>query len=320
MSLKVGGLCSGIGGIEYAFTAAGFNVNWMVEINEYCQSVLSFHWPMACIHSDIHAVGRHNLSPVDVLVAGFPCQPYSKAGKRKGATDERDLWPQVYRVVSELRPRVFFFENVDSLNDPGSGGAFIRILQQLAEIGYDAEWTCLRASDFGAPHQRERLFTVAYTDRYRRPESATGQSPHDKERHNPSCERGWSAELDAPLAGGQILGDASRTGLALSEGQQSGVRAEFAPSERTGVEIGRRTGLYEPGLGTGSDGLPGQLVGHHFPAGQGAEQYLWEPPRIIAERDKDWKEKVTAIGNAVVPQVIYPIAVSIREYLEGLNP
>ncbi len=97
-----------------------------------------------------------------ILTGGFPCQPHSVAGKRRASADERNLWPEFYRIACELRPDWILVENVPGLLSSEAGRFFGGILRDLAEIGYDAEWHCLRASDLGAPHIRERLFLVAY--------------------------------------------------------------------------------------------------------------------------------------------------------------
>lgn len=160
--MKVGSLFSGIGGIELGLERAGMTVLWQVEQDEYATRVLERHWPHAKRHRDVRHVGRHNLEPVDLICGGFPCQPHSLAGKRKASEDERDLWAEFARIICELKPRWVLAENVPGLLSSESGRFFGRILRDLAESGYDAEWDCLPASAFNAPHQRDRVFLVAY--------------------------------------------------------------------------------------------------------------------------------------------------------------
>lgn len=100
--LTVGSLFSGIGGLELGLERAGMRVEWQVENDSFCTKVLEKHWPHVTRHGDIRTAGRHNLSRVDVLAGGFPCQPHSVAGKRKASNDERNLWPEFYRIVCEL--------------------------------------------------------------------------------------------------------------------------------------------------------------------------------------------------------------------------
>ena len=156
--MKVGSLFSGIGGLELGLERAGMKVVWQVERDEFCRRVLAKHWPDVQRFEDVHDVGAHNLEPVDLICGGFPCQPVSVAGKRKAQDDERWLWPEFARIIRELRPRYALMENVPGLLVRGIGD----VLGDLAEIGYNAEWECLSAGAFGAPHRRERVFLVAY--------------------------------------------------------------------------------------------------------------------------------------------------------------
>ncbi len=120
------------------------------------------HLEMAPIWDDLESFdGRPWRGVVDLLSAGFPCQPVSSAGKRRAQEDERWLWPHVARVVCEVRPRIVALENVPGLLVRGFGD----VLGELAALGFDAEWLCLRASEFGAPHIRRRVFVLAWRER-----------------------------------------------------------------------------------------------------------------------------------------------------------
>ena len=159
--LTVGSLFAGIGGLELGLERAGMEVKWQVEINEFCRRVLEKHWPEVPRYGDIREVRAHNLEPVDLICGGFPCQPVSLAGKRKGQDDERWLWPEFFRVVREMGPRYVFVENVPGL----LAGEMGDVLRDLASIGYDAEWESIPASAVGAPHLRYRVFILAYTEK-----------------------------------------------------------------------------------------------------------------------------------------------------------
>lgn len=157
----IGSLFSGIGGFELGLERAipGARTVWQVERDPFCQKVLRRHWPAAELFDDVRKVGAHNLSVVDVLCGGFPCQDISLAGGGGGLDGERSgLWWEMHRVVGELRPSVVVLENVAALVVRG----LREVLGSLSEIGYDAEWTTLSAEQFGAPHLRKRLFIVAY--------------------------------------------------------------------------------------------------------------------------------------------------------------
>jgi DNA (cytosine-5)-methyltransferase 1 len=162
--LTVGSLFAGIGGFDLGFERAGYDIRWQVEINAYCRAVLRKHWPDARRYGDVRRVGAHNLEPVDVICGGFPCQDISDAGARVGIDGERSgLWREMARVCRELRPNYLVVENVAALLNRGMG----IVLGDLAAIGYDAEWECLPAFAFGAPHRRDRVFLVAHAQRRR---------------------------------------------------------------------------------------------------------------------------------------------------------
>jgi DNA (cytosine-5)-methyltransferase 1 len=163
--MNYGSLFAGIGGIDLGLERAGMQCLWQVEWDEYCQKVLARHWPDVKRYGDVEDCGSHNLEPVDLICGGFPCQPVSVAGQRGGDTDDRWLWPEFYRIVCELGPRWVLVENVPGLLSIDSGRLFGGILRDLAQSGYDAEWDCISAAAFGAPHLRYRVFIVAHTQR-----------------------------------------------------------------------------------------------------------------------------------------------------------
>jgi len=156
--MKVGSLFSGIGGLDLAVERAmGAETAWQVEYESAPASILARHWPDADRFGDVTEIDWHEMEPVDVICGGYPCQPFSHAGLRKGTDDVRHLWPYFANAISVLRPRYAVLENVAGHLSLG----FDRVLGDLAEIGYDATWVTLRAADIGAPHGRKRLFVLA---------------------------------------------------------------------------------------------------------------------------------------------------------------
>ncbi len=168
-------LFTGIGGIDLAAEMAGFQTVGQVEIDDYCNRVLEYHWPDVPRWRDVKDVTaesfeeRTGIKPgtLAVLSGGFPCQPVSCAGKRKGDTDERWLWDEMLRVICEIRPRWVLAENVRGLLSARSlldgRHLFGRVLRDLAQNGYCAGWLCYGAGDVGAPHKRERVFIVVHS-------------------------------------------------------------------------------------------------------------------------------------------------------------
>jgi len=164
--MTVGSLFSGIGGFELGLErTGGFKTVWQCEIDPFCQKILEKHWPNVKRFTDIKKMGIEERIPhVNVICGGFPCQPVSCAGKRKGKEDARWLWPEFCRVVRSVRPEWVLIENVPGLLSADSGRLFAGILRDLSESGYNAEWNIVSAASVGAPHRRERIFVMAHTD------------------------------------------------------------------------------------------------------------------------------------------------------------
>ena len=198
-TMKVGSLFSGIGGLELGLEWAGMQVAWQVEYDSYCQRVLAERWPNVKRYGDIYEVNGTELEWVDVICGGFPCQPFSHAGKRKGPEDSRWLWPEFYRIVCEVRPRWVIIENVPGLLSIDSGRVFGSILRDLSEAGYDAEWRIVSAADVGARHLRKRVFIVGYTKHSGLTATQIGES---FEARNGSCPTG-AVKTGEPLGPGR---------------------------------------------------------------------------------------------------------------------
>lgn len=166
-------LCAGVGGISLGLRRSGFRTVCYVERNPYRVQVLKSRiadgdLDDAPIWDDVTTFnGRPWRGHVDLISAGFPCQPFSLAGNRQGADDERYLWPDIYHIICETRPSYILLENVPGLLSMDRGRVFGTILADLARFRYDTEWQILPASAFGAPHKRERVFIIAYPDQGR---------------------------------------------------------------------------------------------------------------------------------------------------------
>ncbi|MFI6986093.1 DNA cytosine methyltransferase [Embleya sp. NPDC050154] len=163
MTLTIGSLCTGAGGLEVA-VAHGLDatVAWHVEHDPHASRVLAAHHPDVPNHGDVKSTDWSGIEPVDIVVAGFPCQDISNAGSRKGIIHGRrsSLWSSVAEAVRVLRPEYVFLENVAAIRSRGLDV----VAQDLAQVGYDVRWTCVRAGDpeTGAPHRRDRWFAVAH--------------------------------------------------------------------------------------------------------------------------------------------------------------
>ena len=158
--LQVGSLFSGVGLCDLGLSWAGMRHAFFCEVDPFCRSVLAKHWPGVPIYNDVTTLKGSEVPRIDILCGGFPCQDVSLGGKRAGIKEgtRSGLWHEYARIIGEIRPRYVIIENVRGLLSCG----IEIVLQDLAALGYDAEWEVLPAAALGAPHHRERVFIVAY--------------------------------------------------------------------------------------------------------------------------------------------------------------
>ncbi len=157
-NLTHGSLFSGIGGFELGAQYAGIDTLWSCEIEKFQREILKKHFPNTEVYEDIRKTT--GLRYVDIISGGFPCQDISIAGKGKGIRGERSgLWSEMFRIIREVRPKYVVIENSPMLLVRG----FERVLCDLSQIGYDAEWQCISNYSFGYPHERKRLYIIAYS-------------------------------------------------------------------------------------------------------------------------------------------------------------
>ena len=165
MKLKVLDLFSGIGGFSLGLErTGGFETGAFCEIEPFPRKVLAKHWPGVPIYDDVRTLTaerlrRDGVGPIDIITGGFPCQDISVAGRGAGIEGERSgLWSEIARLAGELRPSFLLMENSSALLGRGLG----KVLGDLAEIGFNAEWECIPAASMGAPHIRDRIWILAY--------------------------------------------------------------------------------------------------------------------------------------------------------------
>lgn len=327
-------LFSGGGGLDLAAEMAGIDIVGQVEYEPACIKVLERHWPDTARWEDVKNVRGTDViarcGHIDIIFGGFPCQPHSVAGKRKASSDERDLWPEYARLIREIKPRWVVGENVPGLLTSEDGRFFGAILRDLAEMGYDAGWGVWGAADVGAPHKRDRVFIVAYADNIAgleadSPISAVRSERHARDNAGGRCVRNRGEHVGNPCRAGQqerntsTIADksghftwkcacehvADTEGVCL-QGQYN--RPRKIQSWRSG---GRRT---QPRLGRNPDGRTDRLDAPRWPAGRGAEQYDWEPPRVVpAGQNKERVARIKMLGNMVVPWQALPLFQEIME-------
>lgn len=191
MALTFGSLFAGFGGLDLGFQRAGMKCLWQVEKDPYCRRVLKKRFPNVAQFEDVKNVGKENLEPVDVICGGFPCQPFSVAGGRAGVHDDRYLWPEMRRIIAELRPAWVVCENVTGITTmvnatrktKVAGAAIARypdqdhydaiytqqeemlldaICEDLEKIGYEVQPLIIPAVALEADHIRSRVFIIAH--------------------------------------------------------------------------------------------------------------------------------------------------------------
>ena len=156
--MRLGSFCTGYGGLDMAVEHHyGATLAWYSEVDKDCNQLLDHHWPGVPNLGDLTMIDWDQVEPVDIMCAGFPCQPFSHAGKREGTNDERAILAYIADAIGVLRPGIVVLENVAGLLTLGGPG----VVGTLTGLGYDLRWGLVRASDAGAPHRRTRWFCVA---------------------------------------------------------------------------------------------------------------------------------------------------------------
>jgi len=231
-------MCTGYGGLDLAVEAHfGAELAWYSELDKNCSHVLEHHWPGVPNHGDLTKADWLSVEPVDIMCAGFPCQPFSHAGKREGAEDERAIWPIIANAISVLRPSIIVLENVAGVLTLAAGAT--AVTGDLASMGYDCRWGVIRASEAGAPHQRKRWFCIAYTGGERHGSRENGgsvgqldgqtqeltperQRPRQEPKHRGAATTAWGRYTAAVSQWERVIGR-----LAPEPTDKTGVAPEF---------------------------------------------------------------------------------------------
>ncbi|WP_337825119.1 DNA cytosine methyltransferase [Amycolatopsis sp. A1MSW2902] len=256
--MKAGSLFTGTGALDMA-AAEVFDAEpvWFADIDPAASALLAHRYPGVPNLRDITAVDWDLvalLAPIELLFAGWPCQPFSLAGKRKGAEDERALWPEVDRCIRALRPRYVLLENVPAV----VGAELGRVADTLAACGYRFAWVCLPASAVGAPHKRERFFLLAVAEDADAQLAVNGGSQHPDKRkaggHGPTLADEVEHLLPTPLA--NMNGPSQRELDAGNPKNRLETALHLLPTPNTGLSPnghGRRGGKPGNGHQSGAD-------------------------------------------------------------------
>ena len=298
---------------------------WFVEYEPYAARVLGRHWPGIPVYGDIFGIDWRDVEPIDVLAGGFPCQPISVAGRGRAQDDDRWLWPEFARAIRDLRPRYVLVENSRNLLAVSRGSAFAEILSDLAESGYDAEWDCIPAVAAGAPHERDRLWLIAYRAEF------DGALAHGHDGRSLDAIR---AGRDAVRDGGASVADAygkrSRRQPHPAAGhERDGDDARRKEASRRIAE--RRSHVANPASVRHEESRQPLFAEHsaslaEWSAAQSLDAGWWSTePDVgrVAHGIPSRVDRLRCVGNAVVPQVVEWIGRRIIEHAgsvtEGSN-
>lgn len=288
-------LFSGIGGFDLASEWMGWNNVASCEINPFGRKVLKHYFPDALHHDDVHTFTKNLLdekikgwnSKDVILSGGFPCQPYSNAGKRKGKEDERHLFPEMLRIIREVRPRWIVGENVRGLVDWNGGLVFDEIHVDLENLGYEIQSFILPACSKNAPHRRDRIWIVAYAN-----DTNTGSDNRGNKGTSKEIRREKTGVVPGTL---RNVGDVTDADLSRRKRQRK--QSDPTTQTRTFNSCDAWENFpIESAICGGNDGISRELDGITFPK---------------------WRnESIKAFGNAVVPQVVFEIFKAIQKFNE----
>jgi DNA (cytosine-5)-methyltransferase 1 len=285
MQMTHGSLFSGIGGFDLAAEWMGWENKFHCEWNPFGQRVLKHYWPNSESFTDITKTDfKKYANKIDILSGGFPCQPYSSAGKRLGKEDDRHLWPEMLRAIRETSPSFVVGENVRGLTNWNGGMVFEEVCAELENYGYQVAPIIIPACGVGAPHRRERIWFVAYSDG-----NARRRRPCESGREEPKANSNGQPEIYIGANTTSKEGDVTHTNSSRLHKQYiSSKPIEQGPCSRLFNERGDFSGFpTQPPICGGNDGISRELDGITF---------------------SKWRnESIKAYGNAIVPQVAYQI-------------
>ena len=336
--MKHGSLFSGIGGFDLAAEWMGWENVFHCEWNEFGQRVLKHHFPKALSYADITKTDFNvHRGRISVLSGGFPCQPYSSAGKRLGKEDERHLWPEMLRAIREIQPRWVVGENVLGLTNWNGGLVFEEVQADLEVEGYEVQPFILPAASVNAPHRRDRVWFCAYstnseqgglyisedTRNIREDQSQVGREgckstdaaeTNGEKRNAPDSQ--FNDRSESPRNLGQKSGAQGEGGNKLADGLNNYGEKGNAP-DTDGSRSGQDHGQGKSELGHKGDTLPNW---DNFPT----ESPICSGDDGLSNRLDNitfpkWRnESIAAYGNAIVPQVAHQIFKAIEAYEESL--
>ena len=320
MKLKLLDLFSGIGGFSLGLESTGqFETIAFVEKDEFCQKVLKKNFNNIPIEGEVRNVKGSNYK-ADIITSGFPCQPFSVAGKRKGASDDRYLWDETIRIIRECKPRWFIGENVEGIINIQEGVVLRQVCDDLEKEGFKVQCLVIPASSIGAWHQRKRVWILAYSE----------HNGSHRSKGNETIESSYEQEKRLSIRDDQDVSnsDSIRHRRWSSEGCTN-ERWSFLPREQEGREMGSKAQRCNgDDANSNSEGSQRHGVSTHMETKQRQvssknsieeQQTWWEAQSSLCrnvngisyELDKDRANRIKSLGNSIVPLIARELGLAI---------
>ena len=318
--MKHGSLFSGIGGFDLAAEWMGWENIFHCEIGEFPRKILKHHFPNSICYEDIKKTDftKHR-GEIDIISGGFPCQPYSNAGKRRGKEDDRHLWPEMLRVIREVQPRFVVGENVAGLLSWNNGMVFHEIITDLENEGYETQGFLIPACATNAPHRRDRIWFVANA----KSANAIGIRKFTNQKWSSDKEKrgGLRFKFSSCSVNGIITNTNNWSGLCNTvQTRRTELEELHEPSSNVmhtynTVKSGQYIGQKKEGQFDRPDSRIGFNNFENFPTQSpicGGDDGI--PTKLDGITFQKWRnESIKGYGNAVVPQVVYQIFKAIEK-------
>jgi len=301
-------LCSGIGGFSLGFEWAGLSRPVMFcDVEPWCRKVLAKHWPDVPIAEDVKELANDpegTIPECDILTAGYPCQPFSHAGKRRGEADDRHIWPYIREIVARKRPAWCVFENVYGHVSMGLD----TVLADLEADGYTTRPFIVPACSVDAAHRRDRVWIVGYSEDIGR-DGRAAQAGREGQAHQPDQSR--------PKVWGELGGPSADVAHTASEGLEGAKRSEHEGQRARLAESGEHvahTDSVRP-QGVGAEPNDARQAGLRCREARGEKGFWAAEPDVcrVAHGIPRRVDRLKGLGNAIVPQVAMQIGVAIRQ-------
>ena len=309
-------LFSGIGGFSLALENVGFKTVGFCEVDPYCRLLLQKHWKGVTIHNDIKKLEAKDIKePIDILTGGFPCQPYSVAGKQKGTDDNRYLWPEMFRVIKEVKPTWIIAENVRGIINIQDGMVFETVCSNLESEGFEIQPFIIPAAGVGAPHKRERVWIVGYS---KHNGSLTSKIRRGNKEINAGAQEGKNKTIKSQgtsrSSNNEIMENSRRT---LRQGAKFSKENADESKQKNADKFERSSGTPEYHVAN-SKGIHVQGQQDRSRQEQSRRESWWEfEPDVgrVANGVPGRVYRLKGLGNSIVPQIAEEIGKAIWKTL-----